>query len=362
MPATTTVGVIGCGQVSHMYLPVLGRMPGVEVAAVADVDQERARQVATKYDVPQATNPRSVLDNADVEVVVNLTPIAVHVEVSRAALTAGKHLWSEKPLAPTLDQARELLAAAEQRGLAVGCAPDTLLGSGFQAARAALADGAVGSPLSASGLMFRGAMGGASFYTEGATPILDMAPYYFSALVNLFGPAVRVSGAAHMLGAGEQPTRPPAGAAIATAAVVEFENGLLANTALVWGTDHPREVPVLTVYGSDGELAAPNPNNFGDPAYVRRYGEDWQEVPGSRQPADLPHNLRGLGVGELAAAVRAGRAPRAGGDIACHVVELITGLVHSARTGERVELTTTCTPAPPLPAEERAALLGQDSS
>lgn len=356
---STGIGVVGCGNVSRMYLPILARIPDVDVVAVADVDAARAQQAVEEYDLPRAVSMEELIADPAVDVVLNLTPIVAHTEVSKAALTAGKHVYSEKPLATSVQAARELVDEARHRGLAFGCAPDTLLGSGFEAARQVVASGEIGRPLAASAAMFRGAMSRASFYTEGATPIFDMAPYYLSALVNVFGPAAQVSGFTRTLAPGETPVEPPAGGAIAASGVVEFASGVLANVTLVWGSDHRREVPAFTVYGSTGVVDFPNPNNFGDPAYVRQHGEESRtEIPGSRQPESWPHNLRGLGVGEMARAIRAGETPRASAEIACHVVELIEGLVTSAQTGRRVELTTTCTPAPPLSAEVRGSLVG----
>jgi predicted dehydrogenase len=356
---STGIGIVGCGNVSRMYLPILSRIPDVDVVAVADVDAARAQQTVAEFDLTRALSPEELIADPAVDVVLNLTPIAVHTDVSKAALTAGKHVYSEKPLATSVKAAVDLVEEARQRGLAFGCAPDTLLGSGFEAARQVVASGAIGRPLAATASMFRGAMTRASFYTEGATPIFDMAPYYLSGLVNVFGPAARVSGFTRTVAAGEAPVEPPAGGSIAASGVIEFASGVMANLTLVWGSDHRREVPVFTVHGSDGVVDFPNPNNFGDPAFTRQHGaESWTEIPGSRQPGDWPRNLRGLGVGEMARAIRAGLAPRASAEIACHVVEMIEGLVTSARSGSRVEMTTTCTPAPPLPAEARASLVG----
>ena len=355
----TPIGIMGCGNVSHMYVPVLARIPDVEIVAVADVDAGRAQALVEKYDLPKALRPDELLADPTVEIILNLTPIAMHVEVSKAALAAGKHVYSEKPLATSVEAAVDLVEDASRRGLALACAPDTMLGSGFEVGRQALADGMVGRPLAATGLMFRSALTRPSFYTDGATPLFDMAPYYLTALVDLFGPAVRVSGTTRTLATGETPVEPAAGASIALAGVVEFASGLLANVGLAWGTTHRGEVPVLTVYGTEGELALPNPNNFGDPAFARSYGGDgWAEVPGSRQPSGWPANLRGIGVGELAQAIRAGRPPRASGEIACHVVDLIAGMVNSARTHQQVDLTTTCTPAAAMSPSAREALVG----
>jgi predicted dehydrogenase len=356
---STGIGVVGCGNVSRMYLPILARIPDLDVVAVADVDADRAEQTKNEFDIPRASSPDELIADPAVDIVVNLTPIAVHTKVSKAALTAGKHVYSEKSLATSTAEAAELVEEARRRDLALGCAPDTLMGSGFEVAREAVASGAIGRPLTATLVMLRSAFRRSSFYTEGATPVFDMEPYYLTALVNTFGPAAWVSGSVRSLAAGETPVEPPVGGAVAASALIQLVSGLMANVTMVWGSDHRHEVPAFTVYGSTGVVDFPNPNNFGDPAYIRQHGDDSRtELPGSRQPADWPRNLRGLGVGEMARAIREGRPPRASGEIACHVVEIVEGIVTSARTGSRVEMTTTCTPAPPLTADARASLVG----
>lgn len=359
---TIGIGVLGCGNVSPMYLPVLTAIAepaGIRVVAVADIDAQRAERTAAEYGVAKATTPDELLADDAVELVLNLTPIAAHVETSKAALTSDKHVYSEKPLATRTDDAVELVRLARARGLALACAPDTLLGTGFQTAAAALADGVIGRPLAATATMLRPELTRPSFYTEGATAVFDMAPYYVSALVNLFGPVRRLSGATRTWPDARPPAPMSAGASIAAAGTLEFHSGVLATLVLSWGTVPVPEVPVFEVFGSEGVLRFPNPNDFDGPAFFRRHGEDaWTEVPGSRQPEHWRRNLRGLGVGELAAALRAGRTPRASGEIACHVVDLIAGLVASAASGRHVEPATTCTPAPLLAEEERLALLG----
>lgn len=352
------IGILGCGRVSPMYLPNLVRTPAVDVVAVADIAAEAARAAAEQYGIGRAVSPDELLADPSIELVVNLTPIAVHVEMTRAALVAGKHVYSEKSLATSVAEATDLLATAQQHGVVLGCAPDTLLGTGFSIARQALEDGRIGRTLSAAAMMFRSAPGGPSFYTNGPTPFFDMAPYYLSALVTLFGPVTQVSGATRTWPDGGTRPDDPAGASIAVSGVLEFAAGATANLHLGWGTSRRGEVPVLDVYGSAGVLAFPNPNNFGDPAFVRPYDDaERTELPGSRQPADWPRNLRGLGVAEMAHALAEGRPPRASGELAVHVVDIVAGLVKSADTGNRVELTTSCPLPEPMPAELRKELI-----
>lgn len=353
----TRIGVLGCGNVSHMYLPNLVGSSLLEVAGIADIDADTARAVAKKYDIGSAVTPEQLIADPSIEIIVNLTPIVAHVAATTSALAAGKHVYSEKPLTTSVAEARGLIDDAKQRGLAITCAPDTLLASGFQTSLAALHAGRIGKPLTVNAAMFRRAMSTPSFYTAGPTPFFDMAPYYVSALIWILGPATRVSGATRSWPTGERPDDPQTGAPIAISGVVEFAGGATASLTLGWGTEHRSEIPVLDVYGTNGVLAFPNPNNFGDAAFVQNYGErEWVELPGSRQPADWPHNLRGLGVIEMALALREGLTPRTNVDLAGHVVDIVASLVESADTGRRVDLTTTCAVPEPVPADVLAQL------
>lgn len=350
-PVPVRVGVLGCGNVSPMYLPNLIDSGVVEVVAVADVLEDKAKSRAGEFGIRTSLAPEALLEHPDIELVVNLTPIRVHREMTAAGLAAGKHVYSEKSLAVATDDAVALVAAAEQAGLALGCAPDTLLGSGFQEASAALRAGRIGTPLAATAVMLRGGLG-AGPYGRGTNPYFDMVPYYASALVNLFGPVQRLTGVTRMLDE-SSPGHP-----VSISGTLEFAGDVVAHLTLAWGGSYRREVPAVTVFGTEGVLQVPNPNNFGDPAFLRRHGsESWEEIKGSRQPEHLRRNLRGLGVAEMGQAVRQHRPPRASGEIAAHVVDVIAGLVRSAETGEHLRPTTSCRPADPLSAAERAELL-----
>lgn len=344
------IGVLGCGAVSHMYLPILARAPSVTLSAVSDIDGERARAAQSQYGIAKHLSPDRIFDDPDIELVVNLTPIPMHASVTEAALRGGKHVYSEKPLANRVEDALALVAAATQRGLLLGCAPDTLLGSGFQESYTCLRSGAVGTVIGARGLLLDCLAEGP--YAVGINPFFDMGPYYITALVNMFGPAKRVTAFARTAGLNQ-----PAEGVIALAGVIEFEE-VAAEVDLIWGTAHPADVGFLDVYGSEGSISFPNPNYFGDPGFVRKYGDGKSaEIDGSRQPEAWPSNLRGLGVIDLACSIRESRKPRAAADIACHVVEIIAGLAGAAETGRHFDIRSSCQPPAPLSAQERSVLL-----
>lgn len=352
------VGLLGAGNVTPLYLPNLMPAPGVEVAAISDLDHALATARAAEYGIPRVLAPEELIGDPDIELILNFTPIPAHVETTRRALEAGKHVYSEKPLATCTAEAVSLVEEAERRHLRLGCAPDTLLGSGLQTARATLERGAVGRPLGAGAFMLRRVAPTAA-YATGAFAFRDMAPYYVTTLVTLFGPARRVVGLQEALSRAEAPASFQ-DTPISFGAVIEFDNRLLATLLLSWGTDHRREVPAIQVYGTRGELSVPNPNVFGDAASVRLYSEpSAQVVEGSVQPADWPRQQRGLGVAEMAEAIREDRQPRAAGDLAAHVVEVIEGVIAAAEHGGPVDLKTGFALPPPLEAAERARLLGR---
>ncbi|MFC4242003.1 Gfo/Idh/MocA family protein [Gryllotalpicola reticulitermitis] len=353
------VGVIGTGAVSHQYLPNLLNSPTLTVTAVADIDADAARRLADEYGV-EAWTPEQLLASDEIDIVLNLTPIRFHASVTRSALEAGKHVYSEKSLATSVAEGQELLDLAESRGLVVAGAPDTLLGTSFQAARAALDNGIVGTPLTAAAVMLR-FRHPRTVYFENYNALFDMAPYYVSALATLFGPIATVSGSVAL-----DPAEPgDKHVALGFSSVLDFASGLSATLTMNWRSEHEHEIPVLDVYGSSGVLRFANPNNFGDPAFVRTHEQPegtWAELPDSRQSSDHAFNLRGLGVSDLAAALAAGTPPRASGQLACHVVDVVSAVIRSSESGERVALTTTFDSPAPLSADDRNSYIESERS
>jgi predicted dehydrogenase len=356
--APVKIGLVGAGNVTPMYLPNLLPAPGIEVAAISDLSPQVATARASEYGITTVLTPDQVIDHPEIELILNFTPIPAHAETTRSALAAGKHVYSEKPLATSTADAVALVEEAERRHLRLGCAPDTLLGSGLQAARTALEGGAVGRPLGAGAFMFRRTAPSAPYATN-AFALLDMAPYYVTMLVTLFGPARRVVGLSETLSSAQAEHRFEEDP-ISFGGVIEFDGRLLATLLLSWGTGHRHEVPSIHVYGTLGDLSVPNPNVFGEAASIRLYDEAAARVvEGSVQPPDWPRQQRGLGVAEMAEAIREDRPPRAAGDLAAHVVDVIEGIITASTEGHPVDLSTSFVLPPPLPATQRARLLGR---
>lgn len=348
------VAVIGCGNISNQYLRNLTVFPDLAVLACADLDAGRAKAQAAAYGVPAWGSPADALAHPGVELVVNLTIPAAHAEVTAAAIAAGKHVWSEKPLTLDVAGGRALLAAARAAGVRVGCAPDTVLGAGLQSARRLIDSGAIGTPLSALALLQ--GPGPQSWHPDpeflfapGAGPLFDLGPYYLSVLAVLFGPALRVAAIgrrpreSRVVGSG-----PRAGTEFAVAvpthvaALAEYAGGQAASLLFSWDSPLHR-AGFVEVTGTEATLALPDPNRFDGDLRVRRAGDaDWTVLSAEGAVAG-----RGTGVIDMVRAIRSGAAHRASGELALHVLEMMTAIERSAASGsfEAVE-TRFDTPAP----------------
>lgn len=353
-----SVGVIGCGNISGTYLRVMPAYEALEVVACADEIPERAAAQAAAFGVPRSGTPAQVLAMPEIDIVVNLTPPAAHGPVARAALEAGKSVYNEKPLAVDLEEGRELVALAADRALRIGSAPDTFLGASLQSCRAALDEGAIGQPVAATAfLMSRGPdrwhPSPDFFYQPGGGPLFDMGPYYLTALVSLLGPVARVAGMARasfperIVGGGERPERRiPVAVSTHVAGVLEFDAGVIAT--LIMSFDVVRHGhPPLEIYGSDGTLRPADPNNFGDAVQIwRGGGGGWETLP--LLPGAV-ENSRGLGVADMAEAMVEARPHRASGDLALHVLEVMTAVTQASESGETIEIESRCVRPAPLP-------------
>lgn len=352
----TEVAILGCGMISGAYAPTIAEFDHLDLVACADLDAERASEVAERHGIPQVLSIEELLAHPSVEVVVNLTPASAHEAVIRAILEAGKHAFSEKPLGVDRAGAGALVDLAAERGLRLGCAPDTFLGTGLQTAAAAIDAGVIGMPIAATAFVMgagpeRWHPGPEIFYERGAGPLFDMGPYYVTALVQLLGPAVAVAAMtrgqdqARTIHAGpreggtidpEVPTH--------VSATIEFGTGAVATLVTSFDVAASRHRNI-EVYGTEGTLSVPDPNAFEGEVSVRRLGDQaW--TPLDPRPATIPQR-RGIGLAEMVWATGTGRPHRASGDLALHVVDVMAGAVTAAEERRTVELTTTCD-RPPL--------------
>jgi predicted dehydrogenase len=341
----TKVGIVGCGAISGIYLSNLEReFSNVEVAAVADLLPERARARAAEYHVPRACSVEELLADQEIELILNLTVPTAHAEVTLQAITAGKHVYTEKPLTVSLRDAERILALARKKGIRVGTAPDTFLGAGIQTCIKLVDDGAIGVPIAASAFMTSHGPEAwhpdpSFYYTRGGGPVFDMGPYYFTALIALLGPAQRVCASVkrtfprRIVGSG-----PKAGQIIEVdvpthaAGTIDFATGVVATFLMSFDVWHA-QLPYIEIYGSEGSLSVPDPNTFGGPVRIRSAEDaEWRDIP--VRHAKGSEDRRGLGLAEMADALQEGRQHRASGALGLHVLEIMHA-VHDSSSGER---------------------------
>lgn len=344
---TIRVGLVGCGNVSRRYLENIGRSAALTVVACADAVPAAARALGQEFGIRAIDDVDDLLHDEGVDLVLNLTIPSSHAEISMRALGAGKHLYTEKPLAVELEDARAILARADELGLRVGCAPDTFMGAGLSACAELIAAGAIGEPVSATALMMTPGPeqfhpGPEFLFREGAGPLLDGAPYYVSALVSLLGPVSRVAATAtagrttrQILVGDRVGATFPVETPTHVASILEFGGGAVGSFVASFDVIQTT-APRLEVHGTEGSIAAPAPNSWGGPVRVRRGGEamfSTVEVDDSRA------GYMGMGLVEMADAVRHSREPLASGARGLHVLDVLTGIRRSIDDGQFHDIT-----------------------
>lgn len=358
MSAPVGIALIGAGVISKQYLENLAKFPDVKVQVIADVFEQVAADRAKEFGIETHGGVEAALSHPDVEIVVNLTIPAAHVEVAEAAVAAGKHVWSEKPFSLDRESGRGLLEAANQAGLRLGCAPDTFLGPGLQTARRMIERGDIGQPLTALSVFQSPGPESwhpnpAFLFQHGAGPLFDIGPYYLTALVQTFGSISRVAAissqakAQRVIGSGPKenevfdvqvPTH--------FGALLQFADG--GSGQSIFSFDSPKvRVGVVEITGTEATIALPDPNNFDGEIKICRAGSDeWTTVPCEGEVTG-----RGVGALDMARSIRAGVPHRATGEQAFHVVDAMVSITESGERGEFVEVTSTAPATKALPAD-----------
>ena len=347
------IGIVGCGNISMAYLRNAPLFRGVEIVACADINKEAAARRAAEFGIRALAVDALVADPA-LDLVLNLTVPVAHFDVSMAALSAGKHVFTEKPLAVTAEAGRTLVATAAAKGLALGSAPDTFLGAAGRLARRLMEQGRIGVPVTGTAFMLGRGMehwhpDPSFYYQAGAGPVLDMGPYYLTMMVGLMGPvrrvqAVATSGQPERLITAAGPkhgTRFKVGTPTSVLSLLEFAGGATVTFGASWDvfrhSNHPIEL-----HGTQGSLRLPDPDTFGGVVAVSDGGAEWEETDTSTMlfgaanwPLDAPDraNYRMLGLADLSRAVSEGRTPRASGDLALHVLEVMEAILRAGETG-----------------------------
>jgi predicted dehydrogenase len=361
MAARLGVGIIGCGNISSQYLRAMPAFDVLDVRAVADLRPEVAQRKGAEFGIP-AVPVETLLADAGIDIVVNLTIPRAHVEVGMKAIAAGKHVYGEKPLGVTFPEGRALMEAARAKGVRVGSAPDTFLGGSHQTARQVVDEGRVGTII--GGTAFFATAGHeywhpdpAFYYDVGGGPVLDMGPYYVTDLVNLIGPVARVEA----LSATPRKERvirsePKKGQMMPVrvdthvTGTLIFASGALVQVTLSFDVPQHAHLP-YQLFGSEASLLVPDPNMFGGEVKIAMPRGEWQTVPVSLPFADA--NYRSLGVADMAHAILSDRPHRASGELALHVLEVMEAFATAAREERIVDITTTV--ARPAPLSESLA-------
>lgn len=353
------IGIIGCGNISSIYFENLTKtFGGTEVYACSDLVPERSAHAAKLYGIPHVMTTEEILACPEIKIILNLTVPKQHYGVSKAALLSGKHVYVEKPLTLSMDEANELSELAASKGLMLCNAPDTFLGGGLQTCIKLIKDGFIGKPVSATAFMT--CHGHESwhpdpefYYEAGGGPMFDMGPYYLTALIALLGPAKTVCGMTRLTYPERVITSEKKFGKVIKVEVpthvtgaIEFENGAIATLITsfdIWASTLPR----IEIYGSAGTLIVPDPNTFGGPVMLRTsHGNEFSEIP-------LTHiyneNSRGIGIADMAACLISGELPKTSHELGRHVLEIMHAFHESSSTKQYTSLKTSCEQPSPLP-------------
>ena len=372
------IGLVGCGNISDTYLANAALFRDIEFVACADLRFEAAAMQARAYGIA-ARSVDELLASPDIDIVLNLTIPEAHAPVSLAALDAGKHVYTEKPLATTLAEGEAILTRARQKNLRVGASPDTVLGAAVQAARQQIDAGAIGRPLLGVAAVMSHGMehwhpNPGFFFLPGGGPVFDLGPYYLSTLVTLLGPVATVA-ATGQQGFAERTvtaeTSPIRGSTVPVKtpttlqALLQFESGAQVTFLASWDVWNHGMLP-LEIHGTEGSLRVPDPNWFGGDIGVAAGRGDWEVTSTTdriygrvNHPADEPQhaNYRGLGLAEMARSISEDRPHRASGDVALHVLAVMEAILEAAASRRVLEVSHRCDRPDALGETGAAALL-----
>lgn len=358
---TTTkmrVGLLGCGKISQVYANGAALFEEIDLVACADLRPEAAQALAEANGL-RALSVAELTADPDIDLVVNLTVPGAHAETTESLLRAGKHVYSEKPLAVTVDEGKALLAVAESSGRRLGCAPDTVLGGGLQTVRELLDAGKAGAVHAGSVCMMtrgpdRWHPNPSFFYLKGGGPVFDMGPYYLTALIHCLGPVRSVGAVARRTfstryaGDPESPADSfPVEVPTHYSGILVFERGAVINAMFSFDVAGHAHRPI-ELYGPEGTLIGPDPNTYRGPVEWKPAHGEWSEIPVERP---FQSQSRGIGVAEMVRAIGENRPHRCNAEVALHVLEVMEAFGKASECGAFVELATRCEPPPALPAD-----------
>jgi predicted dehydrogenase len=340
------VGFIGVGNISSQYLSNIPKLPSLELVGVSDINMERSDQVANEHNIKSMT-VEELLKSPDIDAILNITLPQTHASINMQALQHGKHVYVEKPFALSVAEALPVLDLANKKGLRVGCAPDTFLGTGVHTSKHLIHSGAIGEPLAAAA--FWSAPGHERwhpnpqfYYLEGAGPLFDMGPYYLTALVFLLGPITSVIGNSTRSGRKRKVhTGPLAETSISVevdthiSAIMTHASGVQSSIMVsfeAWGS----RLPTIEVYGTEGSITVPDPNQFSEHTYLfTQTNQEWQKIEHS---AGFKNAGRGIGLADMADAINENREHRASGDLGFHILEVMESILKSSKEEKRFSI------------------------
>jgi predicted dehydrogenase len=342
------VGVIGCGVISGAYLTAAKGFPILDIRGLADMVPAAAEARAKEFGL-KAVSVDALLADPTIEIVLNLTVPKAHVEVGLKALDAGKHVYSEKPLGVAFKDGKGLIDRAAKKKLRVGSAPDTFLGGSHQTCRKLIDAGKIGTPVGGTAYFMcpgheRWHPAPDFYYQVGGGPILDMAPYYLTDLVNLLGPVAQVAAMTSMPKTTRTITSKPrrgqtipVEVATHAAGTLQFVSGALVQLSMSFDVPAHRHLPI-EIYGSKGTLIVPDPNWFGGDIEFAAEKDKWEKLKTELPYADA--NYRSIGLADMAHAIRSKRPHRASGELALHVLEVMEAFGRSSDSGEAIKIST----------------------
>ena len=352
-------GLLGCGNISGAYLRNNNVFSHLRIVKCASRREESARAVAEQFGI-EAVSVDALFRDPEIDMILNLTTPDVHAELNLRALEAGKHVYAEKPFAVTREDGRKVLRLASEKGLRVGCAPDTFLGGGHQTCRKLIDSGAVGTITGGCAVMaYRGPESwhpnSGFYYRKGGGPLMDMGPYYITALVNLLGPVKRVAGFGSRatdlrLGSGSNQGKTyPVEVDTHIAAVLEFVSGAVVNLTMSFDVFRlsSQMQNCIELWGLDGALRTPDPNTFsGEVRFANAKSvSDWEMPENTFLYND---NMRLIGLADMAAGIELNRPHRCSGELAYHVLDVMCSVLDSAENGQFVTIESTCDRPAPL--------------
>ncbi|MEG1426528.1 MAG: Gfo/Idh/MocA family oxidoreductase [Oscillospiraceae bacterium] len=345
------IGIIGIGDISGIYLENITKMfREIQILAICDLVKSKAEKAQEKYNIPKLYDTMyQVFEDPDIDIVLNLTRPYEHFDVTKAALEHGKHVYSEKPLAATFAEGKELVKLAQEKDLMLGGAPDTFMGAGIQSCRKLIEDGVIGDVIGGAAFMI--CRGHESwhpdpefYYKHGGGPMLDMGPYYVTAFINLLGGVKSVTGVTKTTFPERIITSEPhLGETIHVdvptyiTGILQFENGAVGTLFTTFDVVNKGQAR-FEIYGSEGTLIIPDPNTFGGPIkLLHRMDDEQREMP---LTFDYKENSRALGLADMAKSLETGRRCRTTYKQTLHVLEIMESFQKSSDLRKTVDLET----------------------